>query len=181
MTCIDHSLLKRFVTLAVERLEGDWVVLGGTVLPLLGIEHRVTLDIDIAGPATAGNRDLLTLMAIADELGLPVETINQAATFFLHRVPDWPLLLVPVQTGATARVLRPNATLFTLLKLERLSDADLADCLQMLLFARRTGETIDLTRLKKKLDRQIAAAGGTGRLTRLSTLRDALRRKVPGP
>ena len=37
MTGIDHTLLVRFVTLVVERLEGDWVVLGGTVLPLLGI------------------------------------------------------------------------------------------------------------------------------------------------
>lgn len=174
MIAIDHALLTRFVTLAVERLEGDWVVLGGTVLPLLGVEHRVTLDIDIAGPAAAGNRELLTLMGIADELGLPVETINQAASFYLHRVPDWPLLLVPVQTGTKARVLRPNATLFLLLKLERLSEADLTDCLQMLLLARRTGEVMDLTRLELKLDERIAAGGAAGRLMRLSTLRDAL-------
>lgn len=174
MTAIDHTLLVRFVTLAVERLQGDWVVLGGTVLPLLGIEHRVTLDIDIAGPQTAGNHDLLTLMGIADELGLPVETINQAATFFLHRVPDWPTLLVPVQTGAKAKVLRPNATLFMLLKMERLSEADLSDCLQMLAFARRTHEAVDATRLKMALDRQIAADCSPGRLARLGTLSGAL-------
>ena len=177
MTSIDHTLLMRFVTLAVERLEGDWVVLGGTVLPLLGIEHRVTLDIDVAGPQTAGNRDLLTLMGIADELGLPVETINQAATFFLHRVPDWANLLVPVQTGAKARVLRPNATLFMLLKLERLSEADLSDCLQMLGFAKRTGEVVDAARLKLTVERQVAAGCGPERLTRLGTLGDALDRE----
>ena len=174
MTAIDQTLLGRFVTLAVERLEGDWVVLGGTVLPLLGIEHRVTLDIDVAGPDTAGNRELLILMGIADELGLPVETINQAATFFLHRVPDWPALLVPLQTGAKARLFRPNATLFILLKMARLSETDLSDCLHMLAFAERTREVVDSARLRLALDEQAAAGCSAGRLARLGTLRDAL-------
>ncbi len=174
MIAIDQTLLGRFVTLAVERLEGDWVVLGGTVLPLLGIEHRVTLDIDVAGPETAGNRELLILMGIADELGLPVETINQAATYFLHRVPDWPALLVPLQTSDKASVLRPNATLFIQLKLARLSETDLSDCLHMLGFARRTSEVVDLTRLRLVLDQQTAAGCSAGRLARLGTLRDAL-------
>lgn len=33
---MNASLLKRFVELAGERLEGDWVILGGAVVPLLG-------------------------------------------------------------------------------------------------------------------------------------------------
>ena len=89
MTDMSGAVLKRFVSLASQRLRGDWVVLGGAVLPLLGVEQRITLDIDIAGPETATNRETLELMNIADELDLPVESINQAAAFFLHRIPGW--------------------------------------------------------------------------------------------
>ena len=65
MNVVDGSLLQRFLSLAGERLRGDWVVIGGCVLPLRGVEQRTTLDIDIAGPDTAGMSDTLLLFGIA--------------------------------------------------------------------------------------------------------------------
>ena len=58
---VGGPLLRRFLDLAGERLRGNWVVIGGCVLPLRGVEHRTTLDIDIAGPDSAGMKDTLVL------------------------------------------------------------------------------------------------------------------------
>lgn len=127
--------LERFVKVAGERLSGDWVLMGGSVLLGLGIEQRVTHDIDVAGPRTATQEDTLVLMDIAEELGLPVEAINQAGAFFLHKQRGWEEQLVPLHTGTNATIFRPNATLYVRLKLARLSESDLQDCLAMLAFA----------------------------------------------
>lgn len=63
---VDAAILDRFLELAVDRLDGDWVVIGGMVLPLVGITHRVTMDIDVAGPE--GNRQMLELLQLAVEV-----------------------------------------------------------------------------------------------------------------
>ena len=128
MTAFDRRLLTRFVRLAGDRLTGDWVVMGGIVLPLLGVEHRVTVDIDLAGPADATNAETFALMEIAERLGLAPESINQAGAHFLHRVRGWQDDLVLLHQGRRARLHRPGVTLFVLLKLSRLSESDLADC-----------------------------------------------------
>lgn len=70
MSTVSAQLMARFVSLAAERLEGAWVIMGGAVLPLVGVEHRVTLDIDVAGPDTADMAQTLALMEIAVEIGL---------------------------------------------------------------------------------------------------------------
>jgi len=175
VSAIDRETLLRFVALATERLPGDWVILGGTVLPLLGVEQRVTFDIDIAGPKSAGNRELLEVLAIADELGLAVEAINQSAAFFLHRVPGWQDNLVEVARGSAGRVMRPDATLFVLLKLGRLSESDLLDCLAMLRLAEAQNERPDRARLVAEIASQRAGRDvSAGRLARLEALRSAL-------
>jgi hypothetical protein len=133
MKPIRQDTLERFMTLAGERLDGDWVIIGGSVLPLLGIEHRVTLDIDLAScnPETS-QRSLVALMELAQEIGLPVEGINQAAAYFLEKIPNWRQDLVRVHTGSRANFFRPNLALFLRLKITRLSESDLEDCLQFL-------------------------------------------------
>lgn len=97
MSRIDAEMLQSFVRLAAERLKGDWVVIGGCVLPLLGVEHRTTVDIDVAGPRDADADQVFILMEIAEELGLPVEAINQAGAFFLRRIEGWPDHVVVVR------------------------------------------------------------------------------------
>lgn len=148
MSAVDQGVAERFVRLAGERLRGDWVVLGGAVLPLLGIAQRVTLDIDVAPPDDAGQDQMNELLRIALELGLPAEAVNPAGAFFLREFPDWRRDLVVHHRGPGATLLVPNATLFVLSKIGRLSATDLEDCLAMLRAAGERGEDVDRARIR---------------------------------
>lgn len=149
MKKIDNKLLMEFIKKAVNRLSGDWIIIGGSVLQLLNIDVRITTDIDVAGPDSATQKDTLTLMDVAAEIGLPVEAINQAASYFLYKIPDWQNSLVLVQAGKLGRILRPNTSLFIKLKLARLTPSDLDDCLAMLHYAKQQQEQIDAKSLQK--------------------------------
>ncbi len=175
MTLLNYKTLKRFVELAGDRLVGDWVIMGGTVLPLLGIEHRTTNDIDIAGPEDAGNEGLFALMSIAEQLGLPVETINQAGAYFLHRIDGWQNEIILLHRGESASIHRPGATLFILLKIGRMTESDLADCIEFLRYAEEVGDPIDSVRLDKVIRAAIRdAKTSEPKRDRLRTLLDAI-------
>ncbi len=150
MKTIDQKLLKRFLKEAGGFLEGDWMLIGGTVLPSLGIDHRSTTDIDLIGMTPAQQTQTLKLMELAERLGLPVETINQAGAYFLSKFKDVAKHRVVLHKGSSATIYRPDATLFILLKLKRISDSDLSDCLQMLKHARKTKEAVDIKRLERE-------------------------------
>ncbi len=154
MKPIDHKLLRRFLKIAGDRLSGDWVIIGGTVLLLKGIMHRVTHDIDIAGSESASQKDLRLLFEIAEELGLPIEAINQAAPFFLHQIKGWKSDLEKIHSGKKAKLYCPSPTLFIRLKIRRLTDTDLQDCLHLL----RKRPELD----KKILERELVALIRTG-------------------
>lgn len=47
MKSLDTKLLKEFLKRAGERLHGDWLLVGGTLLPAVGIDSRSTTDIDL--------------------------------------------------------------------------------------------------------------------------------------
>lgn len=175
MRALDRDTLRRFVELAGDRLAGDWVVLGGCVLHLLGIGRRTTLGIDVAGPLDAGMDQALVLMEIAEELGLPVESVNTAGAYFLRRIDSWERLRVPVHRGATATLHVPNATLFLLLKIGRLTEADLADCLHVLDHARERREAIDGDRVAEAANRVLSGATSPGHRARIDALLGALR------
>jgi hypothetical protein len=173
VSTIDAATLARFVALASERLEGDWVVIGGAVLPLLGIAHRVTLDIDVAGPDEADMRQMNVLLEIGEELGLPIGAVNQAGSYFLHRIEGWAGHLVPVRRGRRATVHVPDATLFLLLKARRLTETDLADCEKVVEWARAHGKPIDVERLRADVGAARESATGDRR-DRLGRLLDLL-------
>ena len=170
MRGLDTRTLQRFVELVGKRLEGRWIVIGGAVFPLLGVTHRVTVDIDIAGPEDAARSQTLTLMDLTEELGLPVEAINQAGDFFLRRIRGWEDHLVEIHRGPRASIQLPDATLFLLLKLNRLSEADLGDCEEMLKLARRLGDPIDTGRIRRTARQALARAEGADRRQRLEAL-----------
>ena len=71
-------------------------------------------------------------MELMDRLGLPVEAVNSAADFFVHRIAGWERETELFRQGARGRIMRPTATLFLLLKLRRLTEQDLDDCLMLL-------------------------------------------------
>lgn len=145
---INQGILKKFIKLAEKKLTGKWVIMGGAVLPLMGIEYRITNDIDIAGPKKSTQRDMLVLMEIAQTLGLPIEAINQAGAFFLHKIENWEKHLIVVSKKEKVTFYRPNATLFLLLKISRLTESDLQDCFNMLKFEK---DEIDKSRIQKEI------------------------------
>lgn len=167
---VKNNQLNQFVKIACERLKGDWVVIGGTVLPLIGVDYRTTMDIDVVGPKSATNEQTLILMEIAEEVGLPAEAINQSAALFLHRVKNWKKSLEIIQEGKGATIYRPNVNLFINLKLNRFTETDLSDCVKYLEWARKNGEEIQvehLIRLIKKIIKGNPHASKEERLRRL--------------
>jgi predicted nucleotidyltransferase len=148
---LDPKLLKRFIRLAGERLVGEWVLTGGTVLPLLGREHRSTVDIDLVGLGKDEMGQVLQLMKLAEELGLPVEAINQAGAYFLSKIPSFRAHLVVLHEGKGATIYRPDGTLYLLLKVARMSESDLQDCLEWLKLMKKTGEAVDRERVLRAI------------------------------
>jgi hypothetical protein len=59
---------------------------------------------------------------------------------------------VPLHRGTSAIVYRPSATLFILLKLERLTAVDLDDCLALMEHCETSGEAIDRARIGARID-----------------------------
>jgi hypothetical protein len=170
---IDTALLNRFIRLAGDRLKGRWVLLGGTLLPLVGIDYRVTTDIDIVGLGTLEQGQTLKLMEIAEHLGLPVESINQAAGYFLSKQESFENHLISLHRGKSAEILRPDLFLFLALKIGRLSESDLTDCLALL---KKEGPLS--SRHRKTLEARIRAeakASSHEKRERLSRVTDALR------
>lgn len=174
MKALDRKTLARFLRLAGDRLEGDWVLVGGALLPLLGVRHRVTIDIDIAGPQDASGEQSLILMEIAEQLGLPVEAINQAAAFFLRRIDGWQEDLILLHRGKGATIYRPNVTLFVILKLGRMSESDLADCLEFIKLGARRGERPDRARIRQAVNKMSRQALSAQKRKRLKALLAAL-------
>jgi len=149
---IDRVFVGRFLALAAERLTGEWLLIGGAAAAAWFRDDRVTEDIDLIG--LLGTQDeRFALMELAGEAGLPIEAVNSAADFFVRKIPDWRAHLVPL-VAARATIYRPSATLFLLLKLERLSESDLDDCVRLLAY----GEPLDAPRVRARLDALPATA-----------------------
>src|SRR5712691_4763012 len=91
-------------------------------------------------------------MELAVNCLVPIEAVNSAADFFVRRIDGWRDQLVELMRGSSAIIYRPSATLFLLLKLERMSEADLGDCLAMISHCAETGESIDVDRVRARLD-----------------------------
>jgi len=123
---LDRAAIERLLDAAAARLEGDWLLLGGALVAVWADASRKTEDVDlVAIDERPGDR--LALMELADAAGLPVETVNSAADFFLRRVPGWREGTAVLRAGLRARILRPSPTVFLLLKASRMSEDDLAD------------------------------------------------------
>ena len=155
MKLLTPDILKRFLELATERLTGEWVLIGGTVLPILGIHHRTTVDIDLVGKTDRERKQQLKLMEVAEELGLPVETINQAGGYFLTKIKTYEKDLVLLAEGKKVKIFRPNLVLFLELKLGRFSDSDYEDCIQMIQWSLKSRNQTLVNRAKKLLDQKL--------------------------
>lgn len=158
---VSAQLTQKLVRRAGQKLTGEWVLVGGALLIFLGASHRATQDIDLVPAAADGNPEQLKLFELAEELGLPVEAVNSAAGFFLQKIKGYRESLVLLHQGPSARIFRPSATLYLRLKIARLSESDLADCMAMLQWAAREGgEEVDEVALKKAITAELKKASG---------------------
>ena len=167
---LDRSRLEEVVSAISERLDGDWLLIGGALVSLWLRPGRATEDVDVVGlGGTSAQR--LALMKLAVDLGLPVEAVNSAADFFVARIDGWRDHLVLFRAGARGRVFRPDATLFLLLKIGRLSASDLDDCLALLADAGKAWtEPLDGRRVLAAID-ALAATDDAGLTQRRTSLR----------
>ena len=174
---INTEIMDLFFKKADSALDGEFAILGGSVLPLVGINTRVTLDIDLVNiHQESSGQNVLKLMEIAQELGLPIEAINQAAAFFVYRIPGWQKNLIKVFDGKRAQFYRTNSTLFVRLKISRMSETDLSDCIEMLRFAKKSKEFVDRKSLISIIGEELEKNHNSAKMLRLETLNDRLQR-----
>lgn len=151
MKSIDRARIEAFVDAAGERLDGDWLLVGGAFVALRFESRRITEDIDIIG-MRGTQEERWALMDLALALGLPVEAVNSAADFFVFRIDGWRDMTEVLHRGSRATIHGPDPTLFLLLKVGRLSERDLADCLGALAHARAAAQPVDVARVIAALD-----------------------------
>lgn len=146
----DRIRIQALLELAGERLAGDWLLIGGGAAASWFAPSRTTEDIDLIG--LLGTQDeRFALMQLAVDAAIPVEAVNSAADFFVRKIPGWRDEIVPLHRGPAATIYRPSATLFLLLKINRLSEVDLDDCLALHEHCRVRGEVVDRDRVLKAL------------------------------
>lgn len=150
-TELERTAIARLVEAAGERLTGDWVLVGGALAALWFSPERATEDVDLVAVVDEqGKRYEVVELALAQ--GLPLEAVNSAADFFLRRIPGWQEELEVLHAGPRARILRPSPTLFLLLKIGRMSEADLGDCLGLIALVERCGLPLDGARVEAGID-----------------------------
>lgn len=139
---LDRQRIVEWLASVADALEGRFLVAGGAAAAAWFSPARTTEDIDIVA-IDGGNTERLALLDHAAAAGLPIEAVSSTIDYFLRAIPDWREHLVEMHRGPRATVLRPDATLFLHLKLRRLSEADLGDCVALL----GTDERVDTERL----------------------------------
>jgi hypothetical protein len=169
---LNRERLEGLLAAMVENLRGDWLLVGGALVALWLEPRRVTEDIDLVGLGGSSD-DRLDLMRFADAMDLPIEAVNSAADYFVRRVPGWERELELFRAGRQARIFRPSATLFLLLKIGRLSDQDLSDCLAMMALVRKEGLALDTPKLIASLD-NLTDTGDATVLNRRAKLKSEL-------
>jgi len=111
----------------LENLEGDWLLVGGALLHVLGISERETIDIDIVPINDITNKDQMKIMDIAVKNGFPPEVVNFSAEYFVKKRKHWQDELVLVHENSRMRLFRPTFRLFRELKEARGTETDLLD------------------------------------------------------
>ena len=175
MKNLDSALLKKFLLVAGEKLSGQWILVGGTLLPAVGVDARATVDIDLIGLGPAESAQTLELMTIAESLSLPVDTINQAAAFFLNKVGYREADLLLLHEGSNAKIFRPSIALYIKLKSARMTESDFIDCKNYFSFCEKNGDLVDKKIIATTIARALKKAASEEALARLQQLKRALK------
>lgn len=146
----DSRRIREILAEFGSEVEGEWLLLGGALVAVWLDDRRVTEDLDLI-PVRRVDDARDRLLDFAYRRGLPVESVNSAADFFVHRIPGWQEQLEEWMRTPHCTIYRPTPTLFLLLKIGRLSQQDLEDCLLLLDHCRGKGLAIDGQRVETAL------------------------------
>lgn len=149
---LDRQRISELLDQLGERLTGQWLLVGGALVSVWVEPRRVTQDIDLIGIA-GEQSERLALMDVVDSLGLPIEAVNSAADYFVHRIPDWKNEIEVLRRYPHCVLYRPTPTLFVLLKVSRLSEQDLRDCVAVITKAHAEQLRFDKGRLLGSIDK----------------------------
>jgi hypothetical protein len=157
---------------AVKHFSGHWCILGSAVVTYLCDGKRITTDMDLChmDVDAATNDDALSCAMAAEELGLLVESINLAASYFFTKIPAEDRAVVALRTFPHLTLFRPDATTFLCMKIGRLTELDLTDCVFM---AEKFPDELRPEVLSRYL-RSAAADAHPGKLRRLNLLASSL-------
>lgn len=145
----DRSRIQALLELAGERLEGEWLLIGDGAAAAWFAPGRTTEDLDLIGlGGTQAER--FALMELAAAAAIPIEAVSSTADFFVRRIDGWRDQMIELHRGSRATIYRPNATLFLLPKIGRLSAIDLDDCVALLAHD-RSNEPVDRGRVREQL------------------------------
>ena len=169
---LDRARITEITQAIADRIEGDWLLVGGALAALWFEPRRTTEDVDII-PMGDPKRSRTALFELAAELGLPIEAMNSAADFFVERVTGWRDETELLLEGRLGRIFRPSPTLFLILKMGRLSEIDLTDCLELLRIVGEQHLQLDRDRALEALDR-LPRAEDLDLISRRERLRNAL-------
>ncbi len=148
---MDRQRIDAVVQAVADRLDGEWLLVGGSLVALWIDTGRTTEDIDLV-PVRGSKDARMALLGLAADLGLPVEALNSAADFFVERIPKWTDEIVVLRKGKRGTVYRPSPTLFLLLKIRRMSEEDLADCLGLLDKTAKEALPLDAARVLREME-----------------------------
>lgn len=124
---MNRIVIKELVDELVDKLPGDWVLLGGSLLSYLNISDRQTYDIDLAPKGKISNDITLAAMEIASKKGMPPEAINFSVAYFLKKQRSWESELILIRKTKSSRLFRPTKKLFRKLKEARGTETDIRD------------------------------------------------------
>lgn len=152
---ITSEQYKHFLESMITELDGDWVIIGGSLLALISAESRLTADIDLCSVDELSNEKRISLMKLAEKAGLSIESINPAADFFLKQIPHWKNSIVLLQAGAKGNLFRPSLELYIDLKLKRATDTDIKDCISFVNWHLAKSISFDREKIKKTLSEKV--------------------------
>ena len=145
---LDRDAVRALIEAAGRSLAGGWLLVGGAAAALWFNGSRRTEDIDLVA-LRGSTEDRIALMDLAVACGLSAETVNSAADYFVRRIPGWRDELEVLHAGSSATIYRPSPTLFLLLKVGRLTEKDLQDCVELIAFVH--SGTVDVVRVRAAL------------------------------
>lgn len=174
MKNLNSLLLKKFLKLASEELEGQWLLVGGTLLPAVGIDIRPTMDIDLVGLGPKEKMQNLELMTIAEKLGMSIEIINQAAEFFVARKKPSKSDMITLITGPKATIYRPTVELYWSLKIHRLTETDSLDCQHYLQYCKGQKDKINFKSMIQDINKQLQLENSESKFKKLTSLKELL-------